>query len=125
MKTKQITKLLAVVAIATSPLTVEASPGRRGREGAGHAGAPRVERATPRPRPDVRAGARRPSPPTPTPTPTPTPRPLPPVTEVGLAGIAVARPRTMPSGAPACGNVGARATKPVDCGRGTPTGNTP
>jgi hypothetical protein len=27
----------------------------------------------------------------------------------------VARPRTMPSGAPACGNVGSRAARPVEC----------
>lgn len=32
----------------------------------------------------------------------------------------LARPRVLPSGAPACGNVASRAPRPVDCGRGRP-----
>ena len=51
-----------------------------------------------------------------TPAPTPTPEIQPAVlVQSVLALFGISLPRTLPNGAPACGNVGTRAARPVDC----------
>lgn len=118
MKTKQVTKLLAVVAFATSPAA-----------------------ADPAPRPPVSAVAARPDPwagTAPVTTPVVAPAVIDRRTASGGAArsgspdlanapvpaavralqslaLELARPRVMPSGAPACGNVASRAPRPVSC----------
>jgi hypothetical protein len=105
MKTKQVTKLLAVVVLAASP-----------------AG------ADPAPRAAVSAVAARPDPwashaPVTTPIVAPPDLANAPVPAAVRAlqslVVELARPRLMPSGAPACGNVATRAPRPRTCAEGS------
>ena len=102
---KKATKLLAVMAIATSPAVAVAD------RGAGVDGP--VARAT-----DPWAAPR---------DPWSAPRAIDPDrVRLSLAGLDAAfamvsaRPRQMPSGAPACGNVASRAPRPAECTRPAP-----
>ncbi len=92
MTTRKVTKLLAVVAFATSPAAADPAPAKPDPWAATAV----VTIATP---------AR------------PTPPPTFSLTQLIERLVA---PRTMPSGAPACGNVASRAPRPIDCGRGKP-----
>lgn len=95
MSTKRVTKLLAVVALSTSPAAADPAP------------RPRVDpwATTAFVRTEVPAR----------------PREIRPVT-LSLTALVelIVQPRTMPSGAPACGNVASRAPQPVDCERRRP-----
>ncbi len=133
MKTKQVTKLLAVMALAASPAA------------AGPTVAPLANRtAAPAPAAADSAVAplanRTAGPPTVTPlanrTPAPTgardpwastaivriqTAPATPAAALTLMSLVeLVRPRMMPSGAPACGNVASRAPRPADCGKERP-----
>ncbi len=113
MKKQQITNLFAVMALAASPAS--ANPAS----------------ANPASRPDPWAGSATVSPL----TADESTRALEIMISTGFAALAqarevpavtpapmlVARPRTTPSGAPACGNVATRAPRPVDCVLATPT----
>ena len=114
MTTKKVTKLLAVVALATSPVAADPAP---------HA--PIVNRVV------VREMGSVPSSRTPADpwagtaivrlAPTSVAAPPAPVTFSLTALVErIVQPRTMPSGAPACGNVASRAPQPVDCERRRP-----
>jgi hypothetical protein len=107
MKTKQVTKLLAVVAFATSPAVADPTP------------RPAVTTVVAA-RPDPWAGT------APVTTPVVAPAAAAPVPAAVRAlqslVIELARPRVMPSGAPACGNVASRAPRPVSC---NPEGSKP
>ena len=92
MTTRKVTKLLAVVALATSPAAADPTPVAKPDPWASTAV---VTIAT-----------------------APAPAPLPTFSLTQLIERLVA-PRTMPSGAPACGNVASRAPQPVDCVRRT------
>lgn len=93
MKATQVTKLLAVVAMAASPAA-----------------------ADPAPRP-LTTQARVVAPRTPVRAPAPAPAAVVPVEVrvLQMVSIELARPRTMASGAPACGNVASRAPRPASC----------
>ena len=86
MKRKQITKLFAVMAMAASPAAADPAA----------AADPWAASSTASP-----LGANGAS------------EAMAAVIAMGFA--AIARPRTTPSGAPACGNVATRAPRPVDC----------
>lgn len=113
MKTKQVTKLLAVMALAASPAAADPAPL------ANRAAAQSTPAALP-----TRTAAR-PAAPDPWAStaivriPSASAAPVAPLTLTALIEL-VSRPRTMPSGAPACGNVASRAPQPVDCGRSKP-----
>ena len=111
MKTKHVTKLLAVVAIATSPAAADPAPR-----------APIANRvvvgiAGPAARPDPWAGTAIVRVPPPATAPVAPTRPL---SLTSIIELVIARPRVMPSGAPACGNVASRAPQPADCGTRKP-----
>lgn len=115
MKTKQVTKLLAVVALVASP--VAADPGRAPSAPPANRVPGAVERhatpGAPAPRDPWAATAIVPN------VTTAPAAPAAPLTLTALVEL-VSRPRTLPSGAPACGNVASRAPRPIDCGRSKP-----
>ncbi|MBL0220093.1 MAG: hypothetical protein IPQ07_40275 [Myxococcales bacterium] len=124
MKTKQVTKLLAVMALAASPAAADPAP--LANQTAGHpapAPAPLANRTAARPTPAPLANRTvAPDPWASTAIvriPSASAAPVAPLTLTALIEL-VSRPRTMPSGAPACGNVASRAPQPVDCGRSKP-----
>jgi hypothetical protein len=112
-KTSKVTKLLAVVAIATSPAVADPTPR------APIANRVVVAMAPPAARPDPWAGtaivrvATAPNAPSVPSTPA---RPL---SLTAIVELVIAQPRVMPSGAPACGNVASRAPRAADCGTRT------
>lgn len=125
MKKKQITKLFAVMAMAASPAAgnpatdpwgVVAAPFTpddrvRALEAVISMGFAALARAREASAPDI-AIARAPSPNAPGPA--VVARPTTSLVAPALSA-AVARPRTTPSGAPACGNVASRASRSVEC----------
>jgi len=126
MKTRQVTKLFAVMAIAASPAV--ADPARHAPVAVARPAPGQAVPATPDPHrgpAHVATGdqARRPAFADPWASPASVaarpPAAAAPGSLLGLLGISTARPRTLPSGAPACGNVASRAAPPIDCGRGT------
>jgi hypothetical protein len=103
--TKKVTKLLAVVALATSPVAADPAPVR-------DMGSDSMSRTAV----DPWAGTAMVRVATATAAATPA------GSTFSLTALVelVARPRLMPSGAPACGNVASRAPRPADCGRSKP-----
>jgi hypothetical protein len=96
MTKRKVTKLFAVVALATSTPAL-AGPEHDHRE-------PITVQA------DPWASA-----PAPTPAPRPAPVAAPALVDAVLAVFGISAPRRLPSGAPACGNVASRAPRPADC----------
>ncbi len=118
MTTKRVTKLLAVVALTTSPVAADPAPrapvANRAPAVVREMGSDPGSRT---PAADPWAGAAivgadpwssRPAQPA-----------APTFSLTGLVELIV-QPRTMPSGAPACGNVASRAPRPADCVRRRP-----
>ncbi len=104
MTTRKVTKLLAVVAFATSPATADPTPRA---PIAARVEVPHVPAAPdPWASPAIVTFA------------VPHPATAAPLSLTALVARLVS-PRTMPSGAPACGNVASRAPEPIDCERRT------
>ncbi len=105
MTTKKVTKLLAVVALATGPVVADPTPIANR--------APIM--AVVKPDPWASTAIVRVEPRT-----APIATPPPPAFSLMALVERLVQPRTMPSGAPACGNVASRAPQPVDCERRRP-----